>query len=420
MRILYVTPYAPNRIRVRPFQLLQALARRGHAVTLGAVWSDAAERADLVALAELGITVEARRMPALRSLANSLLALPMAQPLQAAYSWHPGLAARLARRALDEPFDVIHVEHLRGARYGLYLQRRLAAAGLTTPVVWDSVDCITHLFRQAAGRSASRKSRLITRFELGRTSRYEAQMVARFDRTVVTSPADRQALAELTAGAGSGPVEDRLVVLPNGVDLDYFTPDATPRLPATVVLTGKMSYHANVTAARQLVREIMPLVWAQRPDVQVWIVGKDPAREVQALASGRVLVTGTVPDMRRNLRRATLAVAPVPYGAGIQNKVLEAMACAAPVIASEQAVSALEAEPGQELLVARSSADFAQQVTALLKAPARAQALGRAGRAYVERSHQWPRIGAALEQLYASLPRARAFLAAQPAQAGAV
>ena len=65
-------------------------------------------------------------------------------------------------------------------------------------------------------------------------------------------------------------------MLPNGVDLEYFTLGTEPREPATLVFSGKMSYHANVTAALMLVQEIMPHVWAKRPEVRVWIVGKDP------------------------------------------------------------------------------------------------------------------------------------------------
>jgi glycosyltransferase involved in cell wall biosynthesis len=421
MRILYVTPYAPNRIRVRPFQLLHALVERGHTVTLGAIWSDADECADLAHLREQGVQVVDGRLPAMRSLLNCLLALPTASPLQAAYSWQPGFAKRLARLAQDEPFDVVHVEHLRGSRYGLYLKRRLAASGLTTPVVWDSVDCITHLFRQASDRSATRKGRLVTRFELGRTSRYEPRLLAAFDHTLVTSPADRQALLELASNAGLGDLRDRIRVLPNGVDLAYFVPDETPREPATLVLSGKMSYHANVTAAQQLVREIMPRVWARRPEVAVWIVGKDPARAVLSLANeaekGRVWVSGTVPDLRPYLRRATIALAPVPYGAGIQNKVLEAMACGAPVIASAQAVSALNIHAGTECRVAHHPGEFAEQILALLENPSQGRELGRAGRAFVEQNHAWSRIGGDLEQLYVSLRPTRPALSYRVAPA---
>jgi glycosyltransferase involved in cell wall biosynthesis len=116
-----------------------------------------------------------------------------------------------------------------------------------------------------------------------------------------------------------------------------------------------------------------------------------------------VQVTGTVADLRDYLRRATIAVAPVPYGAGIQNKVLEAMACGAPVIASEQAASALHARDQHDLLVAGSSEEFAHAILALLNSPARRADIGVAGRRYVERYHSWSASAAHLEQIYGSV-----------------
>jgi glycosyltransferase involved in cell wall biosynthesis len=168
-----------------------------------------------------------------------------------------------------------------------------------------------------------------------------------------------------------------------------------------------MSYHANLTAALHLVNDIMPQVWRKAPQVKVWIVGKDPAPQVRALeqqpggsTTRLVTVTGTVSDLRPYLQHTTLAVAPIPYGAGIQNKVLEAMACAAPVIASPQASSALEANAGQALLVAENADTFAETILCLLDKPVRRAALGQAGRAYVEQYHSWNAVAVQLETIY--------------------
>jgi glycosyltransferase involved in cell wall biosynthesis len=93
-------------------------------------------------------------------------------------------------------------------------------------------------------------------------------------------------------------------------------------------------------------------------------------------------------------------VAPVPYSAGIQNKVLEAMACGTPVVASSRAVSALAARPGRDLIVAEGAETFAQAVLDLLHAADRREQVGRAGRAYVEAHHAWPTVAAHLEAIY--------------------
>jgi glycosyltransferase involved in cell wall biosynthesis len=204
------------------------------------------------------------------------------------------------------------------------------------------------------------------------------------------------------------------LVLPNGVDLNYFQPLDVPRDSATIVLTGKMSYHANVAAALYLGREIMPRVWAQRPDVKLYIVGKDPPREITNLkpvlsgAEGseignrksEIVVTGYVPDIRPYLAQATVAVCSVPYSAGIQNKVLEAMAMGIPVVATPQSCAALGATNGENVLIAKEPEGFAQLVLELLRDEGLRERMGRNGRKYVEEHHDWRGVAERLEETY--------------------
>jgi glycosyltransferase involved in cell wall biosynthesis len=270
-------------------------------------------------------------------------------------------------------------------------------------VVWDSVDCISHLFRQAAEQSRSLKGRWMTRLELGRTRRFEGWLAGQFDHTTATSPADREALLKLAYERHDFTAGSRISVLPNGVDLDYFSPGYGARDDSTVVFSGKMSYHANVTAALHLLKEIMPRVWNYRPDVKVVIAGKNPPKSLTAAAGscgGRAEVTGTVADIRPYLGRAAVAVAPLVYGAGIQNKVLEAMACGTPVVTSRKVLSALKARPGRDLAVAESATGIALELLGLLADARRREAMGRAGRAYVESHHNWHQIGGQLEGIY--------------------
>jgi glycosyltransferase involved in cell wall biosynthesis len=185
------------------------------------------------------------------------------------------------------------------------------------------------------------------------------------------------------------------------VDLDYFAPLGKPRQPDTVVFSGKMSYHANTAAALDLVQKVMPGVWAERPGTLVWLAGKDPPQVLRALAEDqRVTVTGTVPDLRPYLGRASVAVTPLRYGVGIQNKVLEAMAMATPVVTTPPTCRALQAEPGQHLLVGESAPGLAQAILSLLADDERRQHLGQAGRRYIEEHHDWDRIAVQLEAVY--------------------
>jgi sugar transferase (PEP-CTERM/EpsH1 system associated) len=401
MDILFIVPYVPSLIRVRPYNLIRSLTARGHRVTVMTVSTH--EDEDVARLEDHCHRVYACDLPAWRSFFNALAALPTDTPLQAMYSWQPDLAHQslelLQNGNKTIPSYVIHIEHLRGARYGLHLKKHLTKPGLKAPIIWDSVDCITHLFNQAAARSQKSTSRWLTRFELGRTRRFERYILGQFDHVLVTSQVDRQALLSLIS---HGDPQPNLSVLPNGVDLTYFCPDENVvREPATLVVTGKMSYHANVTMVLHLVNEIMPRIWDHKPEVKLWIIGKDPSNKIKSLArKPAITVTGAVDDLRPYLRSATISVAPVQYGAGIQNKVLEAMACGTPVISTSAAVAALDVQPGQDLLVADDPARFSENVLSLLNDGERQRKIGAAGRRYVEQHHDWDHIAARLEEVY--------------------
>lgn len=392
MKILFIVPYTPNLVRVRPYNLIRALAARGNAVTVATLTGSPAEEEDARNLEACGVKVISARLPRWRWAMNCLLALPSRMPLQAAYCWQPALLAEIRRVMAEDGFDVAHVEHLRGARFGLAL-----LDGGRMPVVWDSVDNITHLFRQTSRQASNFGGKAKAILDLKRTARYEGWLAGQFARVLVTSPIDRQAFLELAPQCAQ-----RLEVLPNGVDLEYFRPDESlVREPAELVVSGKMSYHANIAMVLHLVREILPHVWAERPDVKLTVVGKDPPRELLALAENpAVRVVGSVPDLRPYLQRAALAVAPITYGAGIQNKVLEALACATPMVASPLAVSALKIRRDEEILVADEPLTFARQVLTLLADPALRRSLGQAGRRFVEREHSWNAAAAHLEQIY--------------------
>jgi glycosyltransferase involved in cell wall biosynthesis len=220
----------------------------------------------------------------------------------------------------------------------------------------------------------------------------------RYSRVLVTSPQDREALARLSTRPDRN---DHLVVLPNGVDLEYFSPLDLPREPATLIFSGKMSYHANVATALDLATQVMPRVWEHRPDARLSIAGKDPTPELSALAAdSRITVTGTVPDLRPYLAQATVAVSPIRYGVGIQNKLLEAMAMTTPVVSTPQATTALQAQPGRELLVADTAQGIAEAVITLLTDDVLRHQIGHAGRRYVEAFHDWDKIAEKLERVY--------------------
>jgi glycosyltransferase involved in cell wall biosynthesis len=406
MHILFIVPYSPTRIRVRPYNLIKHLAQRENLITLATVWEDEEEFNALKEFERLGVQVISQPLQKTHVLANTGRTFFSSTPLQARYSWQPALAEQLSELLTSNPkrWDIIHVEHLRGAQYGLHLKAQLTKNGLSIPIVWDSVDCISLLFEGASRSSRSGFGRWITRFELPRTRRFEGFLVHQFERVLATSPQDKRALDELgdQYSGASPPGASNITVLPNGVDLEYFSPIPNRGESDIIIFTGKLSYHANQTAATYLANDIMPHIWEGRPQTKLQLVGKDPPVAIRRLGEreNRIRVTGYVPDMRDYLWEASLAIAPLVYGAGIQNKVLEAMACGIPVAASSQAVSALGAVPGRDVLVADEPQEIAAAALQLLDDPHLNTQVGASGRAYVERHHDWNSIAAQLENIY--------------------
>ncbi len=396
MQILFVAPYTPSLIRVRPYQFIRHLAERGHAITLVCVADNPAALTDLRSFCQRVIAVPVRRMDHLLAY---LRAVPGKLPLQAAHCLIPAMVEAVTSAIDMDDYQFIHIEHLRAAEI---VRAALRRAHQQPPALLDAVDSISLLFERTLRRGSALSSRIRALIDLARTRHYEAAYPHRFTAITVTSPEDRWAIETLQR-ALSQPGGCPITVIPNGVDLSYFQPaPAVARQPNTLIFTGKMSYHANEAAARYLIETIMPLVWARRADVAVTLAGAEPGPHLRAYARDpRVTVTGAVPDLRPYLAQAAIAVAPIRYGVGVQNKVLEAMATATPVITTRQSTVALEVEPGRDLIVADDPAAFANAIITLLADRQQRQRIGAAGRAYVEQHHNWQQSARRLEACYA-------------------
>jgi glycosyltransferase involved in cell wall biosynthesis len=397
MRVLFVSPYVPSLVRIRPFHWIRALHALGHEVHLVALMTDAEDRAAVDLVRPYCTTVTLHEMPRWQPLVNCLRAVPQGEPFHLAWSRHDGMAAELRTLAARKAFDIAHIEDLRAACF--------AASLSSLPIVYDAVNSTAMLFEQTRRAGPRRADRWRARIDLGRTQRFERQMLNGFERVLVSSPLDAIRLRDQ---ADTADLAARLMVLPSPVDLEHFRPGTGHREPATLIFTGTLNGHANVAAVERLLRRIMPRVWQQRADVQLLIVGQAPSAEVKAMAGDpRVTVTGYVPDLRPSLARATLAVCPMTYGVGIRNKVLEAMAAGVPVLASHRAVEALNAEPGRDLAVADSVEDFVTAILRLLASPSDRSFLAARGRAYVAAHHMSSVLGRRLEAAYRQAIHAR-------------
>jgi len=241
---------------------------------------------------------------------------------------------------------------------------------------------------------------------------WEARVAQEFDATLLVSD-DEAALLRQRAPAA----RHKIGAFENGVDAEYFSPTRdypNPYSPDVlgVVFTGAMDYWPNVDAVSWFAERIFPAVRQAVPAAQFTIVGSRPAEAVLAL--GRqpgVVVSGSVPDVRPWLAHAACAVAPLRIARGVQNKVLEAMAMARPVVASAQAAEGIRAEAGRDFILAQGEAEFAHAVIAQLQTTSNAAP----ARDCILAHYDWARNLSAIDPLFEAAPAAAPFLVTCPA-----
>jgi glycosyltransferase involved in cell wall biosynthesis len=227
------------------------------------------------------------------------------------------------------------------------------------------------------------------RWESARADRYLAACTRRFAETWVLSPVDRD---HLVARGGV-----RVECVPHGVDERLFAVAPQPSPTPLAVFVGNLSVPHNVDAAIFAAREIWPAVRAALPEARLVLAGADPAPAVRALADlPGAEVAGFVPDLAALWSRAGVLLAPLRFSAGIQNKALEAMAAGVPVVTVPAVALALDATPGEHLLVAETAPDLAAATVATLRDPAAARERAARARAFVRERFRW---GAAVERL---------------------
>jgi glycosyltransferase involved in cell wall biosynthesis len=218
---------------------------------------------------------------------------------------------------------------------------------------------------------------------------------------MAVSPRDQQLFCKDLQGTP-------IVVIPNGVDTDYFTPqNPRPEKDRTIIFTGAMNYYPNHHAAKNFIKSIFPLIQNSIPDVQLVIVGANPPQSLLDLASSQVIITGRVPDVRPWLSQAQIAVVPIRVGGGTRLKILEAMAMNIPVISTSVGCEGLDVKNGKNILIADDDKHFAKSVVNLLTNREIRVSLSEQGYALVMEQYRWDSIGRLMENSYNELTSKR-------------
>lgn len=310
-----------------------------------------------------------------------------ASPLPFQVVWFTERQAQRQFHALVDAHkpDVLYCQLVRCSEYVKDLHH--------VPKVLDYMDALSagmHRRAHSEQRPWSRWVRWLMRSEGTRLARYESRILDYFDAQTVISRNDRLLIPHRD--------RDDIHLVPNGVDLGDFSPSKSPPAdPPVLLFTGNMSYAPNVDAAHHLVEDILPHI--QHPNVQVVLAGAQPKPSLVALASERVHVTGWVDDIAAEYHKATLFVAPLRIGTGLQNKVLEAMASELPCVLSPHAFAPLGLPAAGHAKVCHDAASFAEAIDWLLAHPDEAQRMAQQARGEIETKFSWERHSATLRTI---------------------
>lgn len=303
------------------------------------------------------------------------------EPFQVRYFHSKKMNEKIKTLLSNNKYDAIHVQHLRMAQY--WNDKKNVARVLDLPDAYS-------LYWK---RRVDSKPGLIRSFnyaEYTRVYNYE-NIIHDFDKALVCSNEDKRYLQD----------EHELYnvnILPNGVDLTVFKNESHNYENNDIILfTGNMDYAPNVDAVEYFVNDIFPSILEIVPNVKFIIAGQRPVKKVLQLASDKVTVTGFVKDLTEMYSKASIVVAPLRFGAGTQNKVLEAMAMGVPAVSHNIGFNGLNIQSGEGVVLATELESFIQSCITLLQSSSLRKSIGEAGKKVVKEQFDWDTIASRLE-----------------------
>ena len=379
--LVHRMPYPPNKgDKVRSFHLLKHLLQT-HRVFLGTFIDDPDDEQHLPTLRALCPDLHVERIHPRRAKIASLRGLLSGEALTLAYYRSAGLQRWVQNIAAQHSLQASVV-------FSSSMAPLAQSLLPTVPMLVDFVDVDSAKWTQYAPDHRWPLSWLYRR-EGRALLAYERRVAAQARQSFFVTP------NEVALFLSQAPeCQGRVQPLCNGVDAEFFQPNAAQASPFApgempIVFTGAMDYWPNIDGVAWFAQDMLPAVRARWPQARFVIVGRSPSTAVRALAAPDVVVTGTVPDVRPYLQHAAAVVAPLRVARGIQNKILEAMAMAQPVITVNSCADAIGADASQGLLRAETPAEFVHALQTLLSDPPASRALGEQARQYVLQGFSW-------------------------------
>ena len=316
-----------------------------------------------------------------------------AESVLSSRSYHVGglrsaeMETALQNLLAQRPFDLVQLESS---------QMAFCARVSDVPVALDEHNIEYLLLRRLAEVESSLARKAFGYVEAAKVRLEELRAWKRSDGSIFTSTAD---LGVMRAALPDKPA----CVVPNGVDLDYFHPEADEPEASTVVFTGSINYRPNSDAVAFFVRDVMPRLLRLKPSTKFVVVGQGAPDWLLRMSGANVEFTGAVSDVRPYLARAAVVIAPLRVGSGTRLKILEALAMEKAVVTTSIGCEGLALVDGEHLVVADDPQSFAEETARLMSDRKLAAELGRSGRVLAERDYSWSVIVHRLEQFHSQL-----------------
>ena len=380
MKILLVAPRFPYPTRtgdtLTVFHLLKHFSQR-HTVDLVSCVDEAPPPEYHAEVAQYCGVVRTVRIPPLRSAFNGIVAVLQGKPLQAAW-----FASAQVRRAISDliqerEYDFFYAHTVRVAQYLLDLPVRVTGLRVLAMQISMKLN-----YQRLACYERNPLYRLAFYYEASRLGPFERSLAGKFDKTLVISEVDRKAISQ--------DLDDRFFECPHGVTLDDPAAEVEEPEPNSIIFSGNMNYRPNVDAAIYFYREIYPKVRQIIPAAKLLIVGANPDASILKLKDDPgVHITGEVASIYAWLRKATVGIDPLRAGAGLQNKVLEGMACGLPMVVTPVANEGIRATPDVHLFATDDPDEFARHIVRLMQDKDLRESCGKAARRFIEDHWSW-------------------------------
>lgn len=392
MKILFVTsrfPYPPLKgDKIRGYYPIKHLSCR-HTIDLLS-YSDDTLR-DEAYVGEMGKYCRKIRTVMVSRLAFNLklaAAVFSSQPSQVYCYRSKAMKKAIEEMSSANKYDIIHLVCGRIAWLAKYVEG--------VPTVLDWIDALSLSTRRMWESEEAWTKKGMYWWEWRKMAAFERDNLKTCDYSIVTSPLDRNTLGL-----------DSIEIIPNGVDSAVFSPSYAEK-DIDIVFTGNMSYFPNAQAVDNFMKNIFPAIRKARPSTRFYIVGINPSPAVLRWKNyPGVVITGFVEDIAGVLKRSRIFIAPLTAGAGIQNKILEAMACGLPVVTTSYGNAGVQAEDGREVIVRNNPGEFADAVLKLFEDEHRGRGIGQNARDLVMREFNWEAVARRLEQIYGQISRHR-------------